>query len=179
MGYVYLETGNIEPASDYFRHGLEVARKGNGDRHFQILNHCFLRWCRFLQNSRIEGRVLAEEAFEEAQKQGGLIYPVSEVVFGTILVDTGEIDKAEKLLKEAELMLSEIGAGILLCNAYKPLAWIYDNRGKIEIFHAYAEKYLKLGIKEQYHTYTKSIFEELGLIPSPEITALYKMLSQN
>jgi two-component SAPR family response regulator len=35
------------------------------------------------------------------------------------------------------------------------------------------------GVKEQYHTYTKSIFEELGLMPSPEITALYKRLSQN
>lgn len=80
MGYVYLETGNIESASDYFRRGLEVARKGNGDRHFKILNHCFLVWCRFLQNNRIEGRVLAEEAFEEAKKQGGFIYPICEVI---------------------------------------------------------------------------------------------------
>lgn len=150
LGYVYLETGNIALASDYFRRGFEVALEGNGDRHFQILNHCFLGWCRFLQNRRIEGRVLAEEAFEEAKKQGGFIYPISEVVFGTILVDAGEIDKAEKLLKEAESLLSEIGAGILLCNAYKPLAWIYDNRGKIEMFHAYAEKYLKLAAKINY-----------------------------
>lgn len=96
----------------------------------------------------------------------------------------------------------------MLCNAYKPLAWIYDNRGKIEMFHDYAEKYLKLAAKINYircflpityhllrpilkygltnevevsfiQPYTKSIFEELGLTPSPEITALYKRLSQN
>lgn len=150
LGYVYLEVGDLDMAHEYFERGLEAARKGRGDYHYQILNHCFLGWVCFMQNRRIEGRALVEEAFGEAEKLGGFIYPACEVIAGTVLAECDESERAQMLLEEAALLLEKMGARVMLCNTYKALAWHHDRRGEVDKSQDYARKYLELAVQFNY-----------------------------
>ncbi|HEX3044423.1 MAG TPA: tetratricopeptide repeat protein [Bacillota bacterium] len=150
MAHIYIEIGELDRAYEYLCRGIEIAQQTHGDRYFYILSRSFLGWVCSMQQHWVEARSRAEEAFIDAKEQGGMVYPICEMIFGTILAQTGETEKAQMLLKESVVTLMEMGVRVPLCSAYKALSWLCDQAGAVEEFHGYARNYLELAAKLNY-----------------------------
>jgi LuxR family maltose regulon positive regulatory protein len=150
MAHIYIEIGELNLAHEYLRRGIEVAQQTHGDRYFYILNRSFLGWVYSMQHHLIEAKSLAQDAFIDAKKQGGMIYPICEMILGTILAEAKEIEKAQDLLEESVGIMTKMGVRVPLCSAFKALSWLYDQTGAVEKSHKYAQNYLELAAKINY-----------------------------
>ena len=185
MAHIYIEIGELCRAHEYLRRGIEVAQQTHGDRYFYILKRSFLGWVCSMQQHWVEARSLAEEAFIDAKEQGGMVYPICEMILGTILAQTQETVKARILLEESVAILAEMGVRVPLCSAYKALSWLCDKVGAVEESNRYARNYLELAAKLNYvRNYLPTTYHLLrpilkyGLTEGLEITFVQRVLVQ-
>src|SRR5690554_2759906 len=150
LGCIYAEIGNTGLADKYFRRGIEAARQNNSDQYFYTINRGLLGWVCSMENRWVEARTLAEEALKDAKEQGGLSYPLCELVLGTILAQMKEEERARRLLEKAAATLEQMGVRVPLCYTYKALAWLCEQCGEQEKFQTFAQKYLQLAAKHNY-----------------------------
>lgn len=138
-----------------------------------------------MQQHWVEARSLAEEAFIDAKEQGGMIYPICEMILGTILAQTEETEKARMLLEESVVILAEMGVRVPLCSSYKALAWLCDQAGAVEESCGYARNYLELAAKLNYiRNFLPTTYHLLrpilkyGLMEGVEISFVQRVLVQ-
>jgi LuxR family maltose regulon positive regulatory protein len=185
MAHIYIEINELDHAHEYLRRGIEVAQQTNGDRYFYILNRSFLGWVCSMQQHWVEARSLVDEAFIDAKELGGMVYPICEMILGTILAQTEETERARMLLEESVVILAEMGVRVPLCSSYKALAWLCDQAGAMEDSHRYARNYLELAAKLNYiRNFLPTTYHLLrpilkyGLMEGIEISFIQRVLVQ-
>jgi two-component SAPR family response regulator len=103
-----------------------------------------------MRHHLIEAKSLAEEAFVDAKEQGGMVFPICEMILGTILAQAKEMEKAQTLLEESVAIMAKMGVRVPLCSAFKALSWLYDQTGAVEKSRKSAKNYLELAAKINY-----------------------------
>jgi LuxR family transcriptional regulator, maltose regulon positive regulatory protein len=147
LGAVHLLRGEYQPAESSCRRGISMVEENMGDRYMNILLKNFLAWSVYAQGRWVEARALMEKNLGLAREMGGLIFPCSLMMSGTVWALLGETGTAIRELSEAANSLEEIGCRVPLCCTYKALAWSLYNKGVIEKANHYARRYLELGAK--------------------------------
>lgn len=185
LASIHAEYGEFELAEEYGRRAVEASKKTNGDRHFYIINRAMLAWILLMRQKISESRILADETFREAALDGGLAKPLSEYVFGIVLIQTGELEAARERLENSAADLARMGANITLCHAYKAMSWLSHLRGETESFLTYAHKYLELAAKLNFvRGYLPATYDQLepilkyGLIEGVETGLVQQILAQ-
>ena len=92
----------------YLPCGIELLQHVGNDQFLQILNRSFLALICLKSGRRSEALTIAEEAFQDALAQGGVLAPICELLLSSILMETGDQLKAKERLEESVALLGKL-----------------------------------------------------------------------
>ncbi len=92
----------------YLPCGIELLQHVGNDQFLQILNRSFLALICLKLGRRSEALTIAEEAFQDALAQGGVLAPICELLLSSILMETGDQLKAKERLEESVALLGKL-----------------------------------------------------------------------
>lgn len=95
-------------ADYYLRCERELSQQVDNDQFLHTLNRSVLALIYLKFGQRSEALTIAEEAFQEAMAQGGVLAPVCELLLVTILRETGEHLKAKEHLADSMVLLEKL-----------------------------------------------------------------------
>lgn len=142
--------GEKEDAERYFKKADELYKKLDR-RDFQWTWHIALYGKILIDNGKCkQGKILIEKAIEYAKDNSDFNLAVCEFIGCYIYLDSGQVDKAIKLIKHALVVGKNVGARNLICQCYWVLSNIYSNMGNKEKAKEYTSYCFTLARKGNY-----------------------------